>query len=169
MEKAKNALIVSIVVLAFLIIFIWKSNQDGNLFHRPNWQWEDNWGNQYIPTHPQEHNRPQQNIPHRIVANSFEDALQKSKESGRPIVVIFGASWCQWCRKLESETLTESRVMNRLENYVYLKVDADTERKLAEKFSISGLPAMVILDSDGHVLKRDQGFKDAKEFSNWLS
>ncbi|HEX4072709.1 MAG TPA: hypothetical protein VHX68_16120, partial [Planctomycetaceae bacterium] len=41
---------------------------------------------------------------------SIEEA-RKSAKVERPTVLLFGATWCTWCRKMETDTLTDPKVM----------------------------------------------------------
>ncbi len=92
-------------------------------------------------------------------------AAKDSKASKKAILVVFGASWCPWCHKLDA--LMESKEYSKLftDNYVvvHLEVMERGEKKSlanpgADKLladlggAKSGLPFFAVLDSGGKKL-----------------
>lgn len=135
-----------------------------------NWKWEDNWKMPNgVPSTPKEQPKPvaPQATP-KVVAQNYNDAIQKSVESGKPILIFFTAEWCNWCKKMKSETIPNEKVQDSLKNYVFLIVDADKERDLAKNYKVSSLPTVVVAGSDGKKIRSDSGFKDVATFSKWL-
>lgn len=96
--------------------------------------------------------------------DSFEVAQQKSRETGKPILVDFtGSDWCGWCIKLKKHVFETAEFETWAhENVVLLELDfphhsrqnaaikAQNER-LQEKYKVSGFPTVLILSPDGHV------------------
>lgn len=137
---------------------------------RENWIWKDKWTESNNTPNPvQEEPEVKTDKPkEQIIASNYQDAVKKSEESGLPILIIFKAEWCHWCKKMESETLVDSSVTNMMMNYVYLTVDTDRDNATTRKFGVSGLPSYVIANSKGDKLKSDNGYKNAKKFCEWL-
>lgn len=101
---------------------------------------------------------------------NFDEALAAAKEHNQNIFIYFGAPWCPGCVKMKNQTLPEKEVKARLEkDFVQLIVDTDQDKTLARKFGIRGIPAYMILDKDGNILKKTSGFKDKTEFLKWLN
>lgn len=144
---------------------------------KSNWQWNDDW-NQVAP-HQQPQQQPHQQPPvtpekperpmGQITATSYADALTQAGKYGMPVLIRFGANWCSWCKKMESETLKDQKVKDAMMHYVYLYVDTDKERTTARKFGVSSLPSFVITNCNEQKLKFEQGFKTANEFEPWLN
>lgn len=58
--------------------------------------------------------------------NFFRDydlALQKAKETDKPLMLIIVADYCPWCRKLERKTLASSEIKVRLHEVIPLIMD----------------------------------------------
>jgi len=101
---------------------------------------------------------------------SESEGLEAARAQGKPVLIDFYADWCAACVELDHRTYSDSRVLERLEDFVSIKLDftQDTaeSRQLAEKYAIVGLPTIVIYDSEGTVRpeKRITGFIDADSF-----
>ena len=94
-----------------------------------------------------------------------------ARESGKPVVIDFYADWCLPCHELEQYTYTDPEVIQTLESFVRLKVDAtnpDTSEALEpiERFEILGVPTILFLDPDGKEVPRTRitGFVPPREF-----
>jgi thiol-disulfide isomerase/thioredoxin len=141
-----------------------------------NWKWDDQWDSkgpnvQVPPVNP---NPPAPTPPptppvQQLIAGSYQEAIQKSGELGRPVLVIFTAEWCSWCKKMKSETMTDSRVQSVLKNYILVYVDTDKDRSPVRKFGVESLPSFVITNVNEEKLKFDSGFKNADSFASWLN
>jgi protein disulfide-isomerase len=93
---------------------------------------------------------------------SYEQAVAKAKESGKPILVDFtGSDWCGWCIKLDEEVFAKDEFKAWAEKkVVLLKLDFphNTELpaslkkqndELAQKHEIQGFPTILFLDAEG--------------------
>jgi thiol-disulfide isomerase/thioredoxin len=149
----------------------------GKVGQSNNWRWEDGWDGKgpssstpgpQGPSVPQGPSAPQPNGP-QLIAGSYAEALQKSGETGKPVLAFFTADWCTWCKKMKNETMTDSRVQSVLKNYILVYVDSDHDRNAVRKFGVDGLPSYVITNSREDKLKVETGFKSPEIFSSWLN
>jgi thioredoxin-like negative regulator of GroEL len=76
-------------------------------------------------------------------------ARLRATEEPRPIVLVFGARWCGWCRKLEYETLTDEAVAKKGAGFHWVKIDLDSNRELAASYGVHGLPHTAVIGADG--------------------
>lgn len=81
------------------------------------------------------------------------DALRFASESGRPLMIEFGAEWCPPCRALETDFFRKFDIVNLSYRMVPLRVDATFEtkevRRLIDKYKVIGWPSVIFLDSNG--------------------
>lgn len=90
---------------------------------------------------------------------SYEEAVNQSKASGKPIILFFtGSDWCSWCHKLDNEVLnTPEFAQEAGDKFIFVKVDfpinttlppqeVAQNKQLQKKFDIKGFPTIVILD-----------------------
>lgn len=95
--------------------------------------------------------------PEKIWLTDVSQAIEKSKESGKPIFAFFtGKEWCSWCKKLERQILSKEGFKNYAkDNLVLLELDFPRGRRnlpqkqieLARKFNIKGYPTVILMDS----------------------
>ena len=77
---------------------------------------------------------------------SYSDALAVSKSENKPIMVVFTADWCVFCKKLENQTFTDPKIINIINNnFIAVKIDKDKETKIANDFNVAGIPDMYFL------------------------
>ncbi len=86
----------------------------------------------------------------------------------RPRVVVFGATWCGWCRKLAADTLTSPILADREKQFLWLKIDVDEHEAFAARYGVTGLPQTIVTDSAGNVIGEKAGYLPATEFAAFL-
>jgi thioredoxin 1 len=92
--------------------------------------------------------------------------LEKIEEIAKGVSIIkFYADWCGPCRAFAP--IMES-VANNVDNAKFFSVNTDERRDIAEHFSISSLPSVVII-KDGKVVERFMGIKNAKEITGLIN
>lgn len=97
----------------------------------------------------------------------YEQAVEQSRQTGRPILAYFtGSDWCAWCRKFDEEVLDTGAFMQwASERVILLKLDFPKGRpqaddvkqqnlKLKEKYQVNGFPAVLFLNADGDVVNK---------------
>lgn len=97
-------------------------------------------------------------------------------------ILIVGADWCGWCRKLREETLTDHSVMGLVEKYfAACIIDGDSDSLITvgdstmschdavrAVFGVRGYPTTIFFDNDGSELQRVPGYYDAENYANLL-
>jgi thioredoxin-related protein len=95
----------------------------------------------------------------------LKEACQKATKENKKVMVIFHASWCVWCHKMDS-SLNDRSVKDVFDkNYVitHLVVSESDNKKhlenpgaeeLFKKWSngLDGIPFWVIMDKDGQII-----------------
>jgi thioredoxin-like negative regulator of GroEL len=92
---------------------------------------------------------------------SLEDAQKLALVSNKFIVIDFWASWCRPCREMDLKSWNNPQVTEELEGYVKLKLDMDSNKRIASKYGVSSIPVMMILDANGKVVYQFSGYHDA--------
>ncbi|MFI5378753.1 MAG: thioredoxin family protein [Tepidisphaerales bacterium] len=111
---------------------------------------------------------PNDGIPWRT---NFDAALAESKQSGKPVLLDFSASWCPPCQVMKRETWPSAKVREAVTaGYipVFVDVDAAGSRAISARYGISGIPSILIVDAQGTVIKQG-GFMDVAELLAFLA
>lgn len=98
----------------------------------------------------------------------LDKELKKAKIYNKNVFVYFGAGWCGWCKTMQLKTLNDPIVKNNLEKFVMTYVDKDENKEFCEKYDIQGIPAYIVMDRNGIILQRSEGFLEKESFLKWL-
>lgn len=168
---------IGLICTGFTVIALKKSDNFQNMFQEkePQWQWEDSWNGNM----PKDSNggkssqvKPKNSEPSpdvQVMADNYKDALQKSSELNRPVLVFYTADWCGYCKKMKSETLPDKKVIEALKKYVLVYIDTDKDRSGIGKFNVTGLPSYVVTNAKEEKIKMNSGFMNSESFVQWLS
>ena len=87
---------------------------------------------------------------------------KEANRTGKPMLLVFGAEWCVFCKKLEQTTLAEPEMVKYInENFVPVHLDLDHDKQVASILEIKSLPCTVVLSPDADVLARIEGYAKA--------
>ena len=96
---------------------------------------------------------------------SLKAAQKLAVQQDKPIMIVFGASWCTYCHKLEKETLCDKKTVALIEReFIPIHMDYDKDEKVAKILEVERLPCVVILTPDADLLSKTEGFAESKEF-----
>ncbi len=99
----------------------------------------------------------------------FSTGMAQAKSENKPLFLYFHADWCGYCKKMEKETFRDRSVKACLDaGFVSIKVDFDTQKALAKKLGVRGLPTIFILDARGRTSGPIPGFISAKQLLKLL-
>ena len=164
----------------FLIILGILNNTRLYLDSRSNneFNWNDKWSSSPIEEYKpilEENNKEEQTSPpiikEQLVANSYEEAIELSKKTGKKIFIVFYEDTCKPCNDLKNDVLSHPKVKKKMLEYIYLRVDSSKikNNKVTSKYGLQVIPTLVITDKNGRTLKRDEGYMDVNNLTNWLS
>lgn len=92
-----------------------------------------------------------------LVPLSLEEAKALSRKTNKPILVEMSADWCGYCYKFHKEVLSDPRVFEKInDRYVFSLVDFDepSTSDFKHTYQLFQVPAMVIIDSEGMLIRR---------------
>jgi thiol:disulfide interchange protein len=117
---------------------------------------------------PQRRLRVRVRLAHIAWDRNFAAAMHRSRLSGKPLMVDFYTTWCQWCKKLDSDVYSARSVIDESANFVSVKVDAEKHRDLAARYGITGYPTIVWLRADGSVIDRLPTYVEAPDLAQMM-
>jgi len=104
---------------------------------------------------------------------NHDEGLAAAKEAGKPAVLVLYAEWCGWCKKLFGETLHDPRITQLKDAFAWVKVNSNQETGYKARYGQDGFPMIVIINPDGTVYRKIEGFRDgatlSREFREYLA
>lgn len=81
----------------------------------------------------------------------YELALADARAQDKPAVVVFSAAWCPPCRANKANVYPSAQVKALHADFVwaYLDTDQSRNRPVAERFGVSGIPHIQLVDPSG--------------------
>lgn len=100
---------------------------------------------------------------------SLAPALVQAKETGKPIMIDFFATWCPPCKMLDAKTYTDAKVQARSKDWIMVRIDVDQNKALAREYQIASIPTLVLVQPDGKEAARELGFIPPAEMLAFMS
>lgn len=99
-----------------------------------------------------------------VGSKQLTDALSIAKKRHKRVLVVFGANWCIWCRRLHNLFETNEEISHKLrESFIVVLIDTNNGRNadIDTKYGFptkQGLPVLVVIDEDGkHLATQETG------------
>lgn len=112
---------------------------------------------------------------------NFSEGIQLSKEENKKLLVNVFTTWCGWCKKMDSNTYTDSLVIKYLnEKFIYSKMNAEsdnkhlfenveyTERQISQGLGATSYPATIFFDENNQAITLLPGYLEADKFLDVL-
>lgn len=100
----------------------------------------------------------------------LRSAHKQAVAEGKPIMIVFGAEWCGFCKKLEKQTLNTPEMTRYInENFVAVHLDLDKEQKIGEILEVKALPCTIVLSPDADLLGRINGYQTVDPYQKNLA
>lgn len=102
--------------------------------------------------------------------NDLEDAHQVSVKSKKPMLIVFGAPWCTFCKKMDRETFSDPKMVKYLkQNFVPVHLDYEKDKHIAEILNVKSLPTTVVLSPDVDLIGFYKGYADVTKMGKQLN
>ncbi|MCA9077452.1 MAG: thioredoxin family protein [Planctomycetaceae bacterium] len=89
----------------------------------------------------------------------LQSAYEISSRENKPMLLVFGAEWCGWCKKLEKSTLENPQMAKYInETFVPVHIDVDGNKRIAEILEVESLPCTIVLSPQADLLGRFEGY-----------
>ncbi|MEQ8260101.1 MAG: protein-disulfide reductase DsbD [Alcanivorax sp.] len=104
----------------------------------------------------------------------LRDALARSADADKPVLVDFFAEWCVACKVMEDTTLSDPRVLDAMADYDLYRVDiteiTQENQNIMADYDIFGLPSFVFFAPDGDEIPESRvlGEMDSERFLKHL-
>jgi thioredoxin-related protein len=83
----------------------------------------------------------------------YDRGLDQAQEAGKPIMLVFSASWCGACKIMKREVFSNDAVADATKQLVNIYIDVDkADRKLINDYKIRYVPSVFFLDYSGETI-----------------
>jgi len=81
------------------------------------------------------------------------DAFERAAGSGKPVLLSLTVPWSAECRAMDRGTFGEPRIAANInDGFVPVRVDADRNPRVRERYTMGGFPSTVFLTPEGEVI-----------------
>jgi len=97
--------------------------------------------------------------------HSIDEALASARQTGKPVMIDFMATWCPPCHAMEDSTFSDSTVIAKAASFVTVRIDVDKQQDVAvaygsnaRKYDGIGIPNILFLDREGTEVRHIVGY-----------
>lgn len=103
-----------------------------------------------------------------VWSKTFAEAEAKAKQESKPLLVLITSESCQWCRKLESTTLEDEKIVGKIKSG-FVAVHVTRDKSIYPKnLTAKMVPMSYFLDNDGKVIYSMPGFWPTEDYDSIL-
>lgn len=99
-------------------------------------------------------------------AGSYEELCEKARRENRPVVVFLWTDGSRWCRRLESEALSDPKLAAAVAGTLAWNADANlgAGKMLSERLGAHACPLLIFFDDQGRALDCLDGYQAKEQF-----
>jgi YHS domain-containing protein/thioredoxin-related protein len=101
--------------------------------------------------------------------NDYARAMAEARAKNRAVWIQFTGPWCPWCVRMEHDTFPDPKVVGLTRDTVVpILLRSDLHEEIALRYGLSGLPATILVNPQGEVLAKHEGYLDPATFHAYV-
>jgi len=101
------------------------------------------------------------------IAN-YHDGIAAAQKAEKPVLIDFYASWCGPCKLMDEQVFPDPAVVAAMADFVCIKVDVDSDVKVALAYGVQSIPRTVVLNIHGEMVGDRIGFMESEAYIDFL-
>ncbi len=98
-----------------------------------------------------------------IVWVSYDEAISRVEQEPKKLLINFYSDRCEYCIVMEKETFMDPAIVAYInKNFIPVRVNSDTDQKIAESFKVRGLPDTWFMSETKEIIGHRPGFIPAE-------
>lgn len=89
---------------------------------------------------------------------NYDVARAQALAENKFIIMDFWAIWCGPCKKMDADMWNTEEMAAYADKFVFLKIDVDSHRSIAMKYSANAIPKVILMDPTGQAIWEEVGF-----------
>lgn len=91
---------------------------------------------------------------------SLKEAISSSLAKGKPVFIMYSATWCGYCKAADRDVFSDSQVQKALQSVTTLRVDASDntpeQANMMDLYDVQGFPTIIGYNKQGSVTALQQ-------------
>jgi thioredoxin-related protein len=106
-----------------------------------------------------------------IIYQDYNKSIEIAKKENKPIFILFTKENCQWCKKLESEILTNNQILQRLKDeYIILFLNKNQDEYPQKIYDIQAVPTVFLISPTQEIYTQIVGYHSKpKDYLKWFN
>ena len=107
-----------------------------------------------------------------IWEENLDSAFNLASLSNKIIMIEFMAEWCPPCKRMEKETFSNDKIINKSNEFIFVRVDVDKNQDIAKEYKRNakkyggiGIPNILFIDKDKNIVHQTVGFLNANQLT----
>lgn len=101
--------------------------------------------------------------------SSLPEGLKAARENHSLVFVQVVTEWCGYCQRLQKEDYPRPEIKSLLAQFITVSIDGDRQPQVASDFHARGYPTLLILQPDGSIIARIDGYPGPQRLKDTLS
>ncbi|MBR0238846.1 MAG: thioredoxin family protein [Thermoguttaceae bacterium] len=115
---------------------------------------------------------PWDNAPKKEIqwSDNLKQALELSRQTGKPVLLHFYSDTCPPCRMMEKNTFPNPAIVDLVEkSFIPVKLNSKQYAREAQMFNVQYVPTDIVLTPDGQTIDSKEGGQDVSRYSLFLA